>query len=285
MNILDIAKEFLSPFETIDAVVCLLGFILFALWLLRTSFGTKALVNSSPRRNNMPLVIPFLLFMGTFGIIGIGDYLSQTYFYHLPNWKFIFMNNFITSIGGLISIIIILILAKIFFVRGIKGFGLNIKTIHKDFLAAFLNLLAVYPILLVVLTLTMFFAKIIKGQNYQIQPHEELVTISENPVLWARIAIAVMAVIVTPFLEEFLFRGLLQTTFRSVLRTKYAPWIAIFITSILFAMMHAIPTHWPTLFVLGVCLGYSYEKSGSLFRPIFIHAIFNATSVIGVLLQ
>ena len=285
MNIIEIVEEFLSPFETVDAVVSLLGLFIFAFWLLRTSFGTRALENSSPRRNNMPLAVPFILFMGTFGIIGIGDFLSQTYFYHLQNWQFILMNNFLTSIGGLVSIIIILILAKIFFVRGIKGFGLNIKTIHKDFLAAFMNLLAVWPILLVVLTLTMFFSKIIKGQDYQIQQHEELISISENPVLWARIAIVIMAVVVTPFLEELLFRGLLQTTFRSVLRIENAAWVAIAVTSILFAIMHAIPTHWPTLFVLGICLGYSYEKSGSLFRPIFIHAIFNAASVIGVLLQ
>jgi len=285
MNILEIAKEFLGPFETADAVICLLGILLFALWLLRTSFGTKALVNSPNRRNNMPLIVPFILFIVSFGIIVTGEYLSQKYFYHLPNWQFILMSNFLTGIGGLVSIVVILILAKIFFVRGIKGFGLNIKTIHKDFPAAFINLLAIWPIMLVVITLTMFFAKIIKGPDYQLQPHQELISISENPVLWARIAITVTAIIVTPFLEELLFRGLLQTTFRSVMRTKHAAWIAIALTSVIFAMMHAIPTHWPTLFVLGLCMGYSYEKSGSLYRPIFIHAIFNAISIIGVWIQ
>ena len=285
MNIIEIVKEFLGPITITDIIICLSGFLLFALWLLRTSFGTRALENSSPRRNNMPLAVPFILLIGSFGITDGAGYLSIKFFDNLPNWQLVLMNNFFTGIGALISILLILILAKIFFARGIKGFGLNIKTIHKDFLAAFINLLAIWPIMLVVITLTMFFAKVVKGPDYQIQQHEGLISITENPVLWARIAITVTAVIVTPFLEELLFRGLLQTTFRSILRTKYAAWIAIAITSILFAMMHAIPTHWPTLFVLGVCLGYSYEKSGSLYRPIFIHMIFNATSIIGVLIQ
>ena len=37
-------------------------------------------------------------------------------------------------------------------------------------------------------------------------------------------------------------------------------------------------------FSLSIGIGYSYEKSGSLFRPIFIHALFNATSIIATLL-
>jgi membrane protease YdiL (CAAX protease family) len=66
---------------------------------------------------------------------------------------------------------------------------------------------------------------------------------------------------------------------------RYGAWIAILISSGLFAATHADTGHWPALFVLGVCLGYAYEKSGSLFRPIFIHSLFNATSIIAVLNQ
>ena len=282
MNIIEIAKEFLGPFETTDAVICLSGLFLFALWLLRTSFGTRALVNSPPRRNNMPLIVPFLLFIFSFGMLTFGSFFSTKFFNSGPLWKIEIIDTVFNGLAGIISIAIILIFTGMFFSRGLKGFGLNIKTIHKDFLAAFLNLLAIWPIILVVLILTASFARMIEGSDYQIQQHEELVSISENPVLWSRIAIAVMAVIVTPVLEELLFRGLLQTTFRSILRIKNAAWIAILITSIIFATMHAIPTHWPTLFILGVCLGYSYEKSGSLYRPIFIHMLFNSISIIAV---
>jgi len=62
-------------------------------------------------------------------------------------------------------------------------------------------------------------------------------------------------------------------------------WLAIVISSGLFAMMHANPGHWPALFVLGIGMGYAYEKSGSLLQPIFIHALFNATTIAATLSQ
>ena len=65
----------------------------------------------------------------------------------------------------------------------------------------------------------------------------------------------------------------------------HGAWPAIAISSLLFTMTHADAGHWPALFVLGICMGYAYEKSGSLFRPIFIHSIFNAISVIATLNQ
>jgi hypothetical protein len=61
------------------------------------------------------------------------------------------------------------------------------------------------------------------------------------------------------------------------------PWPAIMVTSLMFAIVHQNPEHWPTLFVLSCCMGYSYEKSGSLYRPIFIHIIFNTISIASTL--
>ena len=101
-----------------------------------------------------------------------------------------------------------------------------------------------------------------------------------------------MAVVVAPILEEMLFRGLFQTTIRSFLEIpnprfhiRNAAWPAIVISSVLFAMVHADTAHWPALFVLSLSLGYAYEKSGSLFRPIFIHSFFNAATIAAVLYQ
>jgi len=50
-------------------------------------------------------------------------------------------------------------------------------------------------------------------------------------------------------------------------------------------MVHMDMAHWPALFVLSLSLGYAYEKSGSLFRPIFIHSLFNAATIAAVLYQ
>ncbi|MHC4216494.1 MAG: CPBP family glutamic-type intramembrane protease [Planctomycetota bacterium] len=64
------------------------------------------------------------------------------------------------------------------------------------------------------------------------------------------------------------------------MRVKQPAWLAIICTSIIFASIHANLTHWPALFMLSMCLGYAYEKSGSIIRPIFIHIIFNAIRII-----
>jgi membrane protease YdiL (CAAX protease family) len=79
-----------------------------------------------------------------------------------------------------------------------------------------------------------------------------------------------------------LFRGMFQTLLRSY---TGRPWSAVIIASMVFAVFHENPQHWPALFALSLCLGYSYEKSGSLFRPIFLHSIFNALSVLSSLNQ
>jgi membrane protease YdiL (CAAX protease family) len=97
-----------------------------------------------------------------------------------------------------------------------------------------------------------------------------------------RALIVFTAVVVVPFVEELIFRGMIQTMLRSYITR---PWPAIFLASLIFIIFHANPEHWFALFALSICLGYTYEKSGSLFRPIFVHALFNAMSVFAALNQ
>jgi membrane protease YdiL (CAAX protease family) len=56
------------------------------------------------------------------------------------------------------------------------------------------------------------------------------------------------------------------------------------LTSLFFAILHP-PTHIPALFFLSCGLGYAYERSGSLFRPILMHVFFNGFSVAVTVLQ
>jgi membrane protease YdiL (CAAX protease family) len=99
-----------------------------------------------------------------------------------------------------------------------------------------------------------------------------------------RILIVAGTVVIVPLFEELLFRGLIQTMIRSVLSEIGKPvWMAIALSSVLFAIMHEEPGHYPALFILGATMGYAYEKSGSLLRPIFIHSIFNGVMLAATL--
>lgn len=78
-----------------------------------------------------------------------------------------------------------------------------------------------------------------------------------------------------PFLEEFVFRGLLY----GPIRQKVGPRKAIIITSFLFMLMHGgiIPAH----FLSGLFYSYLYERTHSLWVPIAAHGLLNLNSVVG----
>jgi len=273
--------------------------VLLAYWLLRTSLGIGALSDSAPRRNNMPLYLPFIPFFIWYGIVSLAISVTGWLLPDLPDWQIAFRDNLILCIGAIPTIAVIVFLARASFARGLKGFGLNVKTIHRDFFAAVVNLLSVWPLVVAAIIITIFFGKLIWGPDFILEPHEELKTITEYTQLSLKVLIIVTAVVVAPVLEEMLFRGLFQTVIRSYLsdssdksdfgfrissfRCRQSAWLAIFLSSGLFAIVHANAGHWPALFMLGLCLGYSYEKSGSLLRPIFIHCFFNAIAIVAVL--
>jgi membrane protease YdiL (CAAX protease family) len=265
--------------------IWLSGLILLACWLLDTSLGRKALDGSPLRRNSMPLYIPLVPLVLWFGAVSTAVIIVQKLTPDLSGWQEIFRDHIVMSLGAIATIAVMMFLAHVHFSRRLKGFGLNIRTIVKDFFMAIVNLLAVWPLILAAVTITIFFVKLFSGQEYQMQQHQQLEMVTEYPQLPLRIMIVFVAVVIAPLLEEMIFRGFVQTTIRSFINIRNSAWPAIAASSVFFAIMHADPAHWPALFVLGVCLGYSYEKSGSLFRPIFIHLFFNASSVATALYQ
>ncbi len=59
-------------------------------------------------------------------------------------------------------------------------------------------------------------------------------------------------------------------------------WLAIFLTSILFAVIHPRWT-WPPIAFLAICLGFAYERTGNLWTCITMHALFNSFETIAYL--
>lgn len=82
-----------------------------------------------------------------------------------------------------------------------------------------------------------------------------------------------------PLWEEMFFRGFIH----NVLRNRLGMWAAIFVSSLLFGLFHLIPLQIIGAFTLGLMLAWLYEKSGSLWLPIFAHALNNF--VFGIIAQ
>ena len=257
------------------------GVALFAWWLLTTSLGRRALADSRPRRNSMMLPLPFLVFFVWLTGTTILAALARLYTDRLEEWKGIFLGSLIPTAGSLATVVLVLAVARFTFVRGLKGFGLRLKTIPRDLARALLTLAAVWPLVMAMMSLTILVMKYL-DRSFEVPQHEALQVITESGSIPLQVLMVVLAVVVAPLVEELMFRGLFQSMIRSYLGR---PWPAIAVTSVLFAAIHSNPEHWPALFVLAMGLGYSYERSGSLFRPIFMHAMFNGVTIAAALAE
>lgn len=141
--------------------------------------------------------------------------------------------------------------------------------------------------------------------------HPFLHTLGEKPGAAVVVLIVLGACVIAPLCEELLFRGYLQTLLRRMLYrlfnrrpepiafdgipqnpelgngpplqhepppTPAQTWAAIAITSAVFASVHPAWSR-PIIFVLALCLGYAYERSGNLWVPITLHAGFNTLQI------
>jgi len=82
-----------------------------------------------------------------------------------------------------------------------------------------------------------------------------------------------------PILEELLFRGAIQR----ILMTKYNPNKAIFISALIFGIIHLNPIQVVFAFLMGLLLGWLYYKTGSLVPSISMHVVTNLLSTVTII--
>jgi membrane protease YdiL (CAAX protease family) len=87
-----------------------------------------------------------------------------------------------------------------------------------------------------------------------------------------RVLMAGISVLIAPLAEELFFRGLLF----GALRARYGFWTAGLLSSALFAAVHLSAVHVLPLTVLGMALCWLYERTGSLWSSVAMHALNNA---------
>lgn len=148
-------------------------------------------------------------------------------------------------------------------------FGLRPARFAKAAGTGLLWLAATYPLILV----TQSFVRALFGETDDSQMIVRYFL--EHPDPRHRAAVIVMAVIVAPVAEEILFRGY----FYGVIRRYGGRLAAILTSSLLFAAIHV---HLPSMLGLGilaVILCLLYERTGSLWATITMHAAFNATTI------
>jgi len=120
--------------------------------------------------------------------------------------------------------------------------------------------------------------------------------VAQNAVKFVKLAIdsptslilvLLSILVLAPLVEEFLFRGILQTYLKKWTGRGWAIAIAAFS----FALFHFSTAQGLAnislivpLFILGGFLGFLYERQGSLWAPIGLHATFNLITALRIIL-
>jgi uncharacterized protein len=92
------------------------------------------------------------------------------------------------------------------------------------------------------------------------------------------VALVLIVVVGAPFVEELVYRGLLQGSFAS----RVSEPVALVVVAAWFALIHFRPVEYPGLFVAGLVFGGCLLVTGRLGTAIVAHAAFNATGLLVV---
>jgi membrane protease YdiL (CAAX protease family) len=93
-----------------------------------------------------------------------------------------------------------------------------------------------------------------------------------------KISISLLAVALAPLLEEFFFRGLIQST----LIRQNGPTGGIIVAAAAFAAAHFLPWIFPIHFFLGAAFGYAVYVTRSIWPGVILHASNNLAAVAGL---
>lgn len=163
----------------------------------------------------------------------------------------------------------------------------SLKLAARHFTTGSLTWLLSFPSVVVVSQLVS-----LAVMQFKMAPHLEQTavknlksTLQSPPLFWCTVLIIIFVV---PIAEEILFRGFMQRWAVHLLgRFK-----GIALAAALFAGFHFSTSQgidnielMASLFVLGLFLGFLYEKKGTLWAPIGLHITFNAISSMMIVLQ
>ncbi len=172
---------------------------------------------------------------------------------------------------GLVGLIAVFLRLRNFHLAQLTG--LARLSFRRAFATAFVLMIVAYPLIVLADWLT---ARVLGSSASARQGIIEL--FSGSQLLQQRVLIILLAVAVAPLAEEFIFRFFLY----GVLRRYAGRAVALVVSALLFAGVHAHLPSFAPLFVLGACFTLAYEWSGSLLVSMSMHAIFNSLTLLAL---
>jgi membrane protease YdiL (CAAX protease family) len=153
-----------------------------------------------------------------------------------------------------------------------EAFGFTTKRLVRTLVLAVLATAIVLPIML---ALGQVSRLVLEGMGRDVQLQESVKSFQSTETIDQQIFFVLVTVLVAPFMEEVLFRGILYPSIKQAGFPKFALWS----TSIIFAFSHANAMAFVPLLFMAVILVFLYETTENLLAPFVTHALFNATNV------
>lgn len=193
----------------------------------------------------------------------------STIFSFIPS--LIFNNNFLQNNFIIVGIFEFLSIPFLAFILS-NGFG---KITFRKNVSQKTNKRLLFLIFILVLCFRLLFDAYLYPL-VNLLPDSDLLTnaskVYENNILYCLLTVCICA----PIIEEIICRGILLAG----LLNKYSSKIAIFISALLFALMHANLKQGINAFLLGLLLGYLYYKTKSVYITMFAHFSNNMLALI-----
>jgi membrane protease YdiL (CAAX protease family) len=159
-----------------------------------------------------------------------------------------------------------------------EAFGFRVATAGRAILT---GLVAAVLILPIAWMLQHFSVEVLSRFKLETNPQDIVKSFQETQkvggvLLRERIVFGFSVILFAPIAEELLFRGIIYPTFKQLGHRHIALWA----TSLLFAVLHAnLPSMLPFI-LLAVTLAAVYEYTDNLLGPIVAHSFFNAANFI-----
>ena len=150
--------------------------------------------------------------------------------------------------------------------------GLTTGNLLRNVVTGIVSYLAMLPVLCIVLFLLAFLSQAL---SYEPPPQPVVEIYLRQSAKKYLIFFTLFVAIVGPLIEEVFFRGFAYKAFR----TRFGVRSAMIVTALLFAFLHMNLVSFLPIFILGLCLAYLYETTGSLVPSMTLHMIHNLVMV------
>ncbi len=276
-----ILSQIENLFTAVGVMIALVGMWR---WYAKSRMRRDPLIGSPIRRGRIPPMHAFTICFVTACTMHAAMAIART---ALPAWPDEPRNAVIGLVAGFamqVSLAALgLVSASFDFPKGLREFGLWRTPLARDLGWSVLLLFVCLALTRGVLALTLWILSVV-SPGFEPPTHGVFQAL-DNPELgrWVMVLAYAGALIVAPVGEEVFFRGIVQSGMSrfglvrpgSMLHRH----VAVLFGAVLFGIMH-MPHHIPALIVLGLILGYAYERTGSLRIPILIHILFNGKSLL-----